>query len=246
MSESFKQELLKEQARLKRRLKEIERELEEQDRQAAGSSKKVSSKPRVTHIPDSADKPLREIIIGMLSDVGYMMSNTSIRQVFEAKYNKSLLASRLNTLSHEELRGKNKWNTTVFGLTHPIQLIEKEVVHVKNVWARSDWTANDRVYLPITPRLLNLHFLDWYITSSSSKPYRFLQQPSIYKYIEHMVSNLDLESEIKPPYDSAQAKKTTVREIETARALIEKKYSHLVFKTLSAHRQAKKLDTTEM
>ena len=246
MSESTRKKLIKEQTRLKRRLKEIERELEEYDRQAASLPRKPHIKPRITHIPDSPDKPLRKIVIGMLSDVGYMMSNTAIRHVYEAKYNKSMLASRLNTLSHDELKGKTRTNSNTPGLTHPIQLIEKEIVHVKNVWARSDWPANEKVYLPVTPRLLNLHFLDWYITSSSSKPYRFLQQANIYKYVEHMVHSLELDKDIKPPYDSAQAKKITIREIEAARALIEEKYSHLVFKTLSAYQQSKKMQATEI
>jgi|GEM_PF-4430136 len=242
MVEPLRQSLLTEKAKLERRLKEIEQELAEANRRRSNKLNQTQQleEAEPSSLPDSIDKPLRQIIIGMLSDTGHMLTNTTIRYLYEARFHKTLQASRLGTLSYDELNRKNKWNTTVYGLTHPIQLLDGELIRVKNVWARSDWPINYRVYLPTTTKLLNLHFLDWYITTSESKPYRYLQSPLITQYIDDIVHNLGLEARIKPPFNSIQAKKITVQEIELTKELQEAKYSQLTFRTLAAHQKLRK------
>ena len=221
MVDSLRQSLLTEKAKLQRRLKEIEQELAEANRRHSNRPNQSQhlAEAEPNSLPDSIDKPLRQVIIGMLSDTGHMLTNTAIRYLYEARFHKTLQAARLGTLSHDELNRKNRWNTTVYGLTHPIQLLDGELIRVKNVWARSDWPINYRVYLPTTTKLLNLHFLDWYITASESKPYRYLKSPLITQYIDDIVHNLGLEARSKPPFNSIHAKKITVQEIELTKEL---------------------------
>jgi len=242
MVDSLRQSLLSEKAKLKRRLKEIEQELLETNRRLSSQTTRSQHQDAVEpdSLPGSIDKPLRQIIIGMLSDTGHMLTNTTIRYLYEARFHKTLQASRLGTLSYDELNRKNKWNTTVYGLTHPIQLLDGELIRVKNVWARSDWPVNYRVYLPTTSKLLNLQFLDWYITTSESKPYRYLQNSLITQYIDDIIHNLGLETRIKPPFNSIQAKKITIQEIELTKELQEARYSQLTFRTLAAHQKQRK------
>ena len=96
------------------------------------------------------------------------------------------------------------------------------------------------MFLPTTEKLINLHFLDWYITRSDSKPFKYLKSPEISAYIEKIISEVDLEDEIQAPFDSIHAKKVTVHEIEETRKVEEDKFSNLAFRTLSAHQQSKK------
>lgn len=241
MSASRKKSLLDEKAALERRLREIVDELSTMEHPVdhnplhSGRHRPLPPDP----LPPSVDKPLREIIIGMLSEAGYMLSNTTIRQMYEAQFRQGLAASRLGTLSYDEEHRKNKQKTTVYGLTHPIQLVDGEIIRVKNVWARSDWPLEKRIYLPSTPRLLNLYFLDWYITVLSNKKHRYLKSEVMENYIKGVVINLGLESRITYPFHTAQVKRVAVQEIEKAHADEEKQYSKLRFNTLARHRKEK-------
>jgi len=250
MVRSRKQSLVDEKAALQRRLKEIDAELElikfggkTHDRPEI-MQQRVSLK--IKSDSSSRKKPLRQIIIGMLSDVGYMLTNTTIRHLYEGRFQQGLAASRLGTLSIDEDKRKNKWNTTVYGLTHPIQLAENKIVPIKNIWSRSDWPINQRVYLPTTEKLIYLHFLDWYITASGSRQYKYLKSPIMLRYVEGVLSNLDLDSYIRPPYDSARAKKIVIQEITLTRELEKTKYSERAFKIIATHKQSKKHYNPEM
>jgi hypothetical protein len=244
MTVSRKKSLIDEKSALERRLREINEELEKIHYDIKPLDKPNILERRVSiNVQDeteSPNKPLRQIIIGMLTDVGYMLNNTTIRHLYEARFQKGLAASRLGTLSHDEINRKNKWNTTVYGLNHPIQLVEGETIHVKNIWARSDWTVNQRVFLPTTDKLMQLHFLDWYTSSSNSRRYKYLKSPIMLRFIEGLIHNLELSQYMKPPYESADEKKMIVQEISYAKELQEAKYSALAFKVLAAHKQAKK------
>lgn len=242
MVRTRKQSLIDEKASLERRLKEIDAELSTFDKQQGSSSRGQGRRKQTAHTRqhDSGKRPLREVIIGMLSNVDYMLTNTMIRQLYEARYQKGLAGSRLGTLSHDELSRKNKWNTTIYGLTHPIQLVDREIVRVKNVWARSDWPIERRVYTPVTNMLVSLYFLDWHITTQDSRGYEYLKSPAMLRYVEGVVSSLDLGSLITPPFNYTHAKKMIIQEIERMKDIEQKKYSSLMFKTLSIHRQSRK------
>jgi len=242
MDRNRKQSLLDEKSTLEKRLKEINQEL-------IGEDRRHISNPRLSRqhiesdsdeIPDSVDRDLRDFILGMLSEVDYMLTNTAISHLFEAKLDEKLEPARLDKLSYDELNRKNILNTTVYGLTHPIRLFEDRIVHVKNIWVSSSWPVGERVFLPTTERLINLHFLDWYITRYDSKPFKYLKSPAVSQYMEEVISELELDEAIGPPYDSIQAKKVTVKEIESARQIEEEKFSNLAFRILSAHQQEKK------
>jgi len=245
MPRTRRQSLKDEKAALVRRLKEIDIELIKIDR-ASGEPFREGDKRKQGEKSGSPTKPLRQIIIAMLSDVGYMLSNTVIRQLYEARYQKVLTGSRLGTLSQDELKRKNKWNTTVYGLTHPIQLVNKEILRVKNVWARSDWSVDKRAHLPTTEALINLHFLDWYITTKDSRGYEYLKSQVMQRYIDGVIINLNLAGVIRQPFDSMQAKKIIINEIERVNQMEEKEYSPLKFEILSAHKQSKKYYDPDM
>ncbi len=241
MPASRKKSLLDEKSALERRLREINDELHRMnhpvDRNPLHSGRHKALPPDT--LPPSVDRPLREIIISMLSETGYMLTNTSIRQLYEAQFQQGLAASRLGTLSHDEEHRKNKQMTTVYGLTHPIQMADKEITPVKNIWARSDWPLEKRIYLPSTPRLLNLYFLDWYITVLSNKKHRYLKSPVMENYIKGIVVNLGLNSKITFPFHTAQVKRIAVQEIERAHSEEEKQFGKLRFKILARHRKDK-------
>jgi len=248
MVRNRKQSLKDEKAALKRRLKEIEAELLSMEQVAMDVSRdkvrqKLAPSPAKS---SSAAKPLRQIIIGMLSEVGYMMTNTTIRQLYEAKFQKTLSGSRLGTLSHDEQQRKNKWNTTVYGLTHPIQLVGKEILLVKNVWARSDWKLDKRVHLPTTEILINLHLIDWYISALDHRGYEYLKSPGMQRYMDGVMSNLELGEFLRQPFDTLHAKKMLMGEIERIKQQEETDYASLKFKTLTVHRQARKNFDPEM
>ena len=141
---------------------------------------------------------------------------------------------------------KNRWNTTVYGLTHPIQLVGKEILLVKNVWARSDWKLDKRVYLPTTEMQINLHLIDWYITALNHRGYEYLKSPGMQRYMDGVMSNLELGEFLRQPFDTMQAKKLLVGEIERVKQREENDYSSLKFKTLTVHRQARKDFDPEM
>lgn len=241
MPVSRKKSLLDEKAALQRRLREINEELEQMDYSVdhkplhSGRYRALPPDP----LPPSIDRPLREIIISMLSETGYMLSNTTIRQMYEAQFQQGLAASRLGTLSHDEEHRKNKQKTTVYGLTHPIQLVEGHVIPVKNIWARSDWPVDKRIYLPSTPRLLNLYFLDWYITVLSNKKHGYLKSQVMENYIKGVIVNLGLEAKIATPLKTAQVKRIAVQEIERAHDDEEKRHAKLRFKILAKHKKEK-------
>jgi len=242
MNRTRKQSLLDEKSALEKRLKEINRELIGEDRRHI-SNPRLSRQHTAAYddeTSDSVDKPLRNFIIGMLNEVDYMLTNTAICHLYEARLHEKLELSRLDKLSYEELNRKNLFNTTVYGLTHPIHLFEDHIVRVKNIWVPSNWPVGERVFLPTTERLIDLHFLDWYITRSDSKPFKYLKSSIISGYIEEVIRQLELDEDIKPPYDSIQAKKITVKEIESAKQLEEDRFSNLAFRVLSAHQQSKK------
>jgi hypothetical protein len=242
MDRSRKQSLLDEKAAIEKRLKEINQELIEDDRLHM-SNPRLSRRhiePEPEDMPDSVDQPLRKILMDMLYEVDYMLTNDMIIQLYEARYEKELELSRLDRLSYDELHRKNALNTTIYGLTHPIRLFEDHVVRVKSIWVPSDWPVGERVYLPTTEKLINLHFLDWYITRYHSKSFQYLKSEAISRYVADIVSELELDEAIKAPYDSIQAKKITIQEIESTRKTEEEKFSNLAFRTLSAHQQAKK------
>lgn len=242
MTHSRKQSLHDEKASLERRLHEIDAELMVLESHEMNSAQGMNHRQSVVRMgrPDRGKKALREIIIDLLSDVNYMLSNTIIRQLYEAKYQKGLSGSRLGTLSHDELSRKNKWNTTVYGLTHPIQLVDREIVHVKNIWARSDWPIERRLNTPLTTTLVNLNFVDWYLTTYDSRGHEYLKSPSMLRYAEGVVASLDLGDVITSPFDSTHAKKMIIQEIERVKNIEQEKYSSLKFKILSVHRQSKK------
>jgi len=250
MVRNRRQSLKDEQAALKRRLKEIESELRSMGQTAMEMpGKKIRRKASSPSLGSGGagavraganPRPLRQILIGMLSEVGYMMTNTSIRQLYEARYQKMLSGSRLGTLSYDEQRRKNKWNTTVYGLTHPIQLVGKEILLVKNIWARSDWKLDKRVYLPTTSTLMNLHLVAWYVSALDHRGYEYLKSPGMQRYMDGVISNLELGEFLRQPFNPLQTKKLLSAEIERILKIEEQEHSALKFKTLAIHRQARK------
>lgn len=234
MAISRKESLEVEKESLLRRLREIETELGN----SVTSGRPVDTSPPEARIR-KPKKPLREIVIGMLSDTGCMLNNTIIRQLYETRFQKNLAGSRLGSLSHDEQVRKNLRNTTVFGLVHPIQLVDERILPVKNIWARSDWPVESRVMTPCTDMLLHLRFLDWYLRSRNSNSEHYLKSPAFVRFTEGMIDYVGLKHIIKPPFDTAQARKAVLNMAADLRSEEEEKYSGLIFKAVLAYKKSK-------
>lgn len=242
MTVDRRQALLHERAALLERVRQIDEELEEIHEQPVNSVQPPVHDAVKANLKDGS---LRDFIIAIVSEVGFMVSNTTIRYLYEARFGKTLTASQLSDLSEAELPLRNSKDTTVYGLTHPFQLKDNELHRVSSLWVRSDWPVYQRIYLPTTMKLVNLHFLDWYITLHGSRHHQYLSNPTITNHIRELVSNLGLEKNIQEPYDSIRAKKTTIHQIEQVRREEETIYSGDAFKIVSIHQRAKKnLETT--
>lgn len=243
MDEERRQSLLVEQAALERRLREIQDELN-----AVPPVEMMKKSPAVDKYDwflqggdeaRRADGSLREIVIDMLSEVNHFLTNTMIRHLYEARFQKPLLGSRLGTLSHDEMMGRDKWHTTVYGLTHPIQLVEEDIVMVKNIWARSDWKINQRVYIPIYERLIQLKFLDWYFRVFGERKNKYLKSPVLVRYAEGLLTSLKIDVHDEGRFSVLRARVALVKEIEKEIAKEQTEYRNLIMKTLSVHRRNK-------
>lgn len=183
---------------------------------------------------------LRDLIIAIISEVGYMVTNTSIRYVYEARFGKNLPASQLNELSDLERQQKKLPEGALYGLIHPVQPKGEGLSHITNIWARADWPIRRRIYLPVTMRLINLHFLDWYIINHGSRHHDYLSKSAVSIYIGGLIHGLGLEAEINCAYDSVHTKKVIVGEIEKARRQEATAHSGLAFKIISGYQRVNK------
>lgn len=241
MTRTRKQSLIDEKASLQRRLKEIDTELVRINDAPGSVRRDPAAKTAVrTAKPAKATRPLREIVMNILGETNCMLNNTIIRQLYEARYQKNLAGSRLGSLSHDELVRKNTRNTTLFGLIHPIQLVGNNVMPIKNVWARSDWPREERVFTPCTDTLIHLRFLDWYLRMRNSNGYQYLKSPAFLRFAEGFIDYVGLKNAISIPINTVQARKTVVCEITRVEEIEASKYSELIFRVLLAHKRAKK------
>ncbi len=231
-----KQELLNERLALQARINRINGELanlpDDPDADARPSARPV----RIS----ASGSSLRELVIAIVSEVGYMVTNTSIRYVYEARFDKNLPASQLNELSDLERQQQKLPGGALYGLVHPVRLKGESLVHITNIWARADWSIRRRICLPVTMRLINLHFLDWYITNHGSRHHGYLSSSDISAYIGELVRGLGLGSEVNRDYGSVYAKKVIIGEIEKARSEEATIHSGLAFKIISGYRQGRK------
>ena len=231
-----KQELLNERLALQARINRIDEEL---IRLPDEPESDIQPLTRPVLISSSGDS-LRDLIIAIISEVGYMITNTSVRYIYQARFDKALAASQLNELSDLERRRKEPPGETLYDLGHPLQLKGKGVAHISNIWVRADWPIYQRIYLPVTMRLINLHFLDWYITNHGSRHHDYLSRPAISTYVGELIHGLEFDVKINHGYDSVCAKKIVIREIEKARQEEVTTHSTLAFKIISRHQRVKK------
>jgi len=237
MTRTRQQSLLDEKASLQRRLREIDTELSQMGVLPASHGNKQPQPPAPPQM-----KPLREIVLGMLGDTRCMLTNTVIRHLYEARYRKTLAGSRLGSLSHDELTRKNKRNTTLFGLVHPIQLVDGKAMPVKNIWARSDWPREERVFTPCTDSLIHLRFLDWYLGMRNSNGYHYLKSPGFLRFAEGFLEYTGLQTLIHQPINTIQARKIIASEISRLEEVEQSRYSDLIFRSLLAHKKSQYRD----
>ena len=236
MTAHKRKQLLNERLALQARINRINEEL------ASLPDKPESDIPPLTKpvLISSSNDSLRDLVIAIVSEVGYMVTNTSIRYIYEAKFDKALMASQLGELSNLERQQQEFPGETLYSLTHPLQLKDKDLKYITNIWARADWPIYQRIYLPVTMKLMNLYFLDWYIVNHGSQHHHYLSRPAISSYIGDLIHSLELDPNISGGYDSVYAKKVTIRAIEKARQEETTVYSALAFKIVSRYYRAKK------
>ena len=239
MADRKRQELLNERLVLQARIHQIDEEL---DNLPDEPRPDIQPSIRPTLINTDSNS-LRDLVIAIVSEVGYMVTNTSIRYIHEARFNRVLAATRLNKLSRLEKQPA----ATLYSLTHPLQLNDQGLTHILNIWVRADWPIYQRIYLPVTMRLINLHFLDWYITNQGSRHHHYLSHSAISAHIGELIGNLGLDPKINHVHDSVRLKKAVIREIEKARREEATTHSSLAFRIITEHRQAEKSgnDSTE-
>ncbi len=243
MATRKRQELLNERLVLQTRIHQIDEELGSLPDQPR-SDIQPSIRPTLINTDGNS---LRDLVVAIVSEVGYMVTNTSIRYIHQARFNKVLAAARLNELSRLEKQRGNRPAATLYGLAHPLQLNDQGLTHILNIWARADWPIYQRIYLPVTMRLINLHFLDWYITNQGSQHHYYLSRSAISVHIGELIDSLGLDPKINHVHDSVRLKKTVVREIEKARREEATTHSSLAFRIITERRQTEKSgnDSTE-
>lgn len=239
MQSSKRQYLIKERARLEARIRQINQELEQLDTHPLSPGQAA----RYDNLLITQSGPeLGEFISAVLSEIGFMVTNASIRYLYEARFNTPLSVSQLNRLSEDETALISANQNTVYGLSHALHLENNQLMAINTVWTRQSWPVSQRIFLPTSMRLMNLYFIDWYITNHNSGHHECLSNPLLTTYIEDLVRHLRLDQEVLPPYDSIQSKKITIQEIEKARLEEVQNYSGLAF-MITAHYQREKEST---
>lgn len=103
-------------------------------------------------------RPLREQVLEVLQDLGFMAYSQQISLLVLARYGRRAPLTRFGSLSKDESRAylKQKRPARPVWLGHALTFDRAEVI--RRIWARSDWPLYERIVAPTTGRTQFLKF----------------------------------------------------------------------------------------
>lgn len=138
-------ELEAERRELEARLARIEAEL-------AKSS--VGLRSEAERVSYSSRRPIREVLLDCLSDIGLMTYSQQLAIYAKARYGREVPSTRFSSLSRDEESAARNNRTREVWLCHGLTFDRGEPI--RRLWARSDWPLHERIVAPTTGRVLYL------------------------------------------------------------------------------------------
>ena len=136
-----RRQLEAERRQLEARLAGIEAELDE----APPSQQRARSR---------ATRPLREVVLDCLSDIGLMTYSQQLAIYAKGRYGREIASTRFSSLSRDEENAARNNRTREVWLCLGLTFNRGEPI--RRLWARSDWPLHERLVAPTTGRVLYL------------------------------------------------------------------------------------------
>jgi DNA-binding LacI/PurR family transcriptional regulator len=142
-------------ADLRRRLTELQADVDD-TLQALDTVGRVRREPkaRPAVAPPLRRRPVREVVLEYLEDLGWPASGRELAMYAAARYGRELSSERFGSLGADERTAYAKGAVRPVWLCHALNHERGDVV--RRLWTRSDWPLDRRIVAPTTARVRHL------------------------------------------------------------------------------------------